>query len=239
MDFTENYSCGHADKILTANFYKCYVTLHPVVIYTNSSDQHLSHEYFIYAHNTGIVYAFIKRNTNRLKNEHPGITLVHNITDSPTSQYRNKNTMYLEVNHVQLFGFMADWEADHGKGPCDGVGGSSKRLAVLAVRRQTAVIQQRTNITGFSCVPKEKCVEAYNDLLAVNSKPELFTDGEFKASCDEWIKHTILQQSGKTNATGMRTDIRNEKSFLTRQEKSNQGRHSQKLILLKSFTTIT
>ncbi|WAR06284.1 LOW QUALITY PROTEIN: hypothetical protein MAR_021653, partial [Mya arenaria] len=165
----------------------------------------------------------VQYSAQRLKNEHPGISYVHYITDSPTSQYRNKNTMYLVANHVRLWFKRIFWEAGHGKGPCDGVGGSSKRLADLAVKRQTAVIQSAEDYynwgkslansqTKYAFVTKEECDEAYNELLAVNVKPikECFTDGKFNASCDGWIKHTIVQQSGKTNETDMHTDIQNE-----------------------------
>ncbi|WAR18386.1 hypothetical protein MAR_000224 [Mya arenaria] len=220
------------------------------------------------SHNTGTVYAFIKRITERLKNEHPGISYVHYITDSPTSQYRNKNTMYLVANHVRLFGLNASlqfWEAGHGKGPCDGVGVSSKRLADLAVKRQTAVIQSAEDYynwgkslansqTKYAFVTKEECDEAYNELLAVNVKPikgtlqlhgvfpvgnseifvkntscfceECFTDGKFNASCDGWIKHTIVQQSGKTNETDMHTDIQNEPEVILDQEGRLESRSS-------------
>ncbi|WAR27839.1 hypothetical protein MAR_013543 [Mya arenaria] len=61
------------------------------LLYTQK-DQNLNHESFIYvsdtqSHNTGTVYASIKRITERLKIEHPGISYVHYITDWPTSLY--------------------------------------------------------------------------------------------------------------------------------------------------------
>ena len=52
---------------------------------------------------------------------------VHHITDSPFSQYRNKLMFYLIANHKDIFGVEGCWnnfEAGHGKGPCDGVGGA-------------------------------------------------------------------------------------------------------------------
>lgn len=54
--------------------------------------------------------------------------------------------MYLIVNHDGFFDMKASWqywEAGHGKGSCDGVGGTSKRLADLAVERHIAVIQSK------------------------------------------------------------------------------------------------
>lgn len=261
MDFAENYSCGHADEIQTAYFDKCSVTLHPVVLYMRNLEYQLVHESFIYvsdtqSHNTGTVYAFMKKITERLKHEHPRIECVHYITDSPTSQYRNKNTMYLVANHFQLLGMNASWqfwEAGHGKGPCDGVGGSSKRLADLAVKRQTAVIQSAEDYfnwgksltnsqTKYVFVPKEECDKAYNELLAINVKPikgtlevhsvfpagnnevfvkqtscfceECFSNGEFMAKCEGWIKHKIVSQSDLSNENEIQIEIQDETEII-------------------------
>lgn len=57
------------------------------------------------------------------------------------------------ANHQDIFGLVASWqywEAGHGKGPCDGVGGTSKRLADLAVKRQIAVIQSAEDYFHWS-----------------------------------------------------------------------------------------
>ena len=54
------------------------------------------------------------------------------------------NMMYLMENHNTMLSIKASWqywEAKHGKGPCDGVWGTSKGIADLAVKHQTAVIQ--------------------------------------------------------------------------------------------------
>ncbi|WAR12149.1 LOW QUALITY PROTEIN: hypothetical protein MAR_026329, partial [Mya arenaria] len=172
----------------------------------------------------GTVYAFIKRITECLKNKHPGITYVHYITDSSTSHYRNKNTMYLVANHVRLFVF----ESGSRLRTSNGLGGFSKRFADLAVKRQTASAEDYYNWgkslansqTKYSFVPNEECDEAYNELLAVNPRVhcncivyfrwECLTDGKFKASCNGCIKHNIVQHIGKSNETDMRTDIQNE-----------------------------
>ena len=190
MDFAENYSCGHAEEIQTAYFDKCSVTLHPVVIYTRDPDGTLKHISYIYvsdtqAHNSGTVYAFLKHITEELKSSRPDIECVHYITDSPTSQYRNKTMMYVVANHDTLFGTSASWqywEAGHGKGPCDGVGGASKRQADLAVKRHSAVIQtareyynwgksETGSHTRYVFVPKAECEFALDELSKLNIKP--------------------------------------------------------------------
>ena len=63
---------------------------------------------------------------------------IHYITDSPSSQYRHIHIFSVLAKHQQLLGTDALWlyfEAGHGKEPCDGISGSSKRMADDYVRR--------------------------------------------------------------------------------------------------------
>ena len=69
---------------------------------------------------------------------------IHFWTDSPTSQYRNKTIFYflsqLETSH----GIKGSWqyfEAGYGKGPCDGIGGTTKRNADNAVKQGRVILQ--------------------------------------------------------------------------------------------------
>lgn len=59
------------------------------------------------------------------------MSCVQYVTDSPTSQYRNKYIFGMIANHINLFGISASWqffEAGHGKGPFDGMGLLLKEL---------------------------------------------------------------------------------------------------------------
>ena len=79
-----------------------------------------------------------------MKNEYPGLEMVHYLTDSPTSQYRNKTIFNLVCEHETVVGAKATWdylEAGHGKGPCDGLGASVKRTADSAIKQGKASIQ--------------------------------------------------------------------------------------------------
>ena len=95
-------------------------------------------------HNAPIVYAIVKKLVNTVNNYVPELKHVHFVTDSPSSQYRNKSVFDLisrfEVNH----GLQASWnyfESDHGKSACDGMVGTIKRDAGNAVKQEKAVIQ--------------------------------------------------------------------------------------------------
>lgn len=63
----------------------------------------------------------------------PHVTKLFMVSDSPSSQYRNRNMMYLVSVLCRDQGFTSmEWlfsEAGHGKGAPDGVGASVKRSA--------------------------------------------------------------------------------------------------------------
>lgn len=79
-----------------------------------------------------------------IKEDYPVTKKIHYLTDSPTSQYRNKTIFQVLVDHETDFGMQAQWnylESGHGKGPCDGLGASVKRAADMAIKQGKATIQ--------------------------------------------------------------------------------------------------
>ena len=86
-------------------------------------------------------------------------------------------TMFIEIT--------ASWqyfEAGHGKGPCDGVGGTAKRQADSAVKRQICSIQNADDFYAWGCtqessnlhymfVSSTKCNDTYEELKQLNIKP--------------------------------------------------------------------
>jgi hypothetical protein len=56
-------------------------------------------------------------------------------SDRSAAQYKNRNNFMNLCHHEEDFGMPAEWHffaTSHGKGPCDGVGGTVKRLAARA-----------------------------------------------------------------------------------------------------------
>ena len=143
MDFAENYSCQSVEEVQSAYWNSTMVTLHPAVAYYRDPDKgSLIHQSTVFisdelAHNSGTVYAILRKLVPELKTVYPNVGYIHYFTDSPTSQYRNKTIFHLLSQHKKEFGIPASWhyfEAGHGKGPCDGVGGTTKRMADEAVK---------------------------------------------------------------------------------------------------------
>ena len=104
---------SQADEVQSAYFDKGMETLHPVVMfYKLDSDSELRHKSLVFvsdetAHYASTVYAFIQELMPHVKEHVPDATLVHYISDSPTSQYRNKHMMYIVSCHDNLFGIKA------------------------------------------------------------------------------------------------------------------------------------
>ena len=110
---------------------------------------------------------------------------IHYWTDSPSSQYRNRFIFHTVAKHQEMYAISVSWnyfEAGHGKGPCDGLGGSTKRLADEAIRQGKTVIQDakdfyRWSITSsmyqvsFLYIEKERCEKKREDLKNVKIKP--------------------------------------------------------------------
>ncbi|CAC5358762.1 unnamed protein product [Mytilus coruscus] len=225
MDFAENYSCVHEDEVQSAYFDKPFVTLHPVVSYYKvDGDINLHHQSFVFVsdepgHNSSTVYAFIKDLIPMILQTTPETKTVHYITDSPTSQYRNKYIFHLITLHGMLFdGITASWhyfDAGHGKGPCDGVDGTAKRLADMVVRQQKVVIpspvvffnwgkSQETSHITYIFVPKSKCQSANNEMKEWNSVAVKSTiDGRFHPACDGWRSVSL---EGKQNRNAPQTE---------------------------------
>ena len=79
--------------------------------------------------------------------------VIHYWTDSPTSQYRNKLIFDIVANHYSLYNCAAVWnyfEAGHGKGPCDGLDGTVKRMADTAIKTGKVMIQDSDDFFAWA-----------------------------------------------------------------------------------------
>ena len=191
MDFAENYTCQASEEVQSAYWNASMVTSHPAVSYM-SLEEKMEHTSRVFVsdklgHNSGTVFAIMKL-ISEMKAATPDLKHIHYYTDSPTSQYCNKTIFYIVSRHKSLFGASASWnhfEAGHGKGPCDGVGGSVKQMADEAVRQRRVVIQDAndffawtqqhisTSSVSFTFVSQEDCkaaqleIEGFGDIRAV------------------------------------------------------------------------
>ena len=131
------------------------------------------------SHGAATVYAFMQALVPAIR-EDVKVNHIHYVTDSPSSQYRNISIFAVLTKHQELLGTNASWlyfEAGHGKGPCDGVGGSSKRMADDYVRRGNSILTAAQyaaygNSSGkvkYLVVPKETVAAGLLELEAIKA----------------------------------------------------------------------
>lgn len=143
-----NFSGRSLDEVQTAYWNQTAVTLHPVVMYYRK-DETLKHKSLVIIsdetnHSASTVCAFLDVIVPRIKELDTQVKNIHYWTDSPSSQYRNRFVFETIAKHESIYGMKAIWnyfEAGYGKGPCDGLGGTTKRLADEAVRQGKVEIQ--------------------------------------------------------------------------------------------------
>lgn len=137
-DFSENYSFVLQDAAQGFHWNNSQATIHPFVVYYLDMGK-LSHLSYIVIsdclhHDTVAVYLFQKSLLDFLKKKF-SIHKVFYYSDGAASQYKNRKNFINLCHHEADFGVPAEWHfsaTSHGKGACDGVGGTVKRLAARA-----------------------------------------------------------------------------------------------------------
>jgi len=146
LDFSENYSFVIQDEAQSYHWNNTQCSLHPALVYYKpTSTSQLCHKNFCVVsddkdHDVAFVHEvqnFIcNKVSSGLDNSPNAITHVTYYSDGCAAQYKNyKNLMNL-CAHKTDFGLSASWvffATSHGKSPCDGIGGTVKRL----VRRES------------------------------------------------------------------------------------------------------
>ena len=168
MDFAENYTCAEESQIQSDYFGdKVQVTLHPVVSnFKEGTSLKPKSAVFIspvLKHDKSMIRAILKKLMEYLQQIKPQLKMVHYWSDSPLSQYRNRYIFDLIMNHKQYFGLSAQWnyfETGRGKGPCDGVGGTVKRMADQAIKQGRVRIQNALDMYNF-CEATQKTMHYF------------------------------------------------------------------------------
>jgi hypothetical protein len=145
FDFAENYSFVVQDAVQGYYWDNSQATLHPLVAYYRKEDGNLGTISFCVVsdclkHDATAVYAFISVIIAHLKKLIPGLSLVRYFSDGAASQYKNCKNFLNLCYHEEDFGVKAEWHffaTSHGKSPCDGIGGTIKRLVARASLQAT------------------------------------------------------------------------------------------------------
>lgn len=139
-DFSENYSFVVQDSVQSYHWTNSQATVHPFVTYFKDTDGIIEHVSFviiseILEHNTVAVHLFQRKFVQFLKMHFTQeIKRIIYFSDGCAGQYKNRKNIANLINHERDFGCSAEWHffaTSHGKGPCDGVGGTLKRAATI------------------------------------------------------------------------------------------------------------
>lgn len=147
-DFAENYSFVLQDAAQSFHWNNLQATIHPFVCYyvddatdgDNTVVKPINHVSFVVvsesnSHDTVAVHLFQKVLISFLSNKIRTPKRIIYFSDGCAAQYKNRKNFVNLCHHEEDFGMPAEWHffaTSHGKGPCDGVGGTVKRLAARA-----------------------------------------------------------------------------------------------------------
>ena len=138
-DFAENYKFVIQDEVQSFHWNNLQCTLHPVVVYYQNCNMLKHFSYCIISndleHDTGFVYEVQKKVLADIKLKLSGLENIEYFSDGCAAQYKNRKNFMNLCMHEQDFGVKASWTffaTSHGKQPCDGIGGTVKRLVSKA-----------------------------------------------------------------------------------------------------------
>lgn len=144
LDFAENYSFIVQDAVQGHHWDNSQATVHPFAVYYKNGDQLKCDSLAVISdclkHDTTAVHTFISKVLPRLQESIPDLKKVIYFSDGAASQYKNYKNLVNLSYHESDFGVKAEWHffaTSHGKSPCDGIGGTVKRLVARASLQAT------------------------------------------------------------------------------------------------------
>ena len=144
LDFAENYSFVIQDAVQGHYWDNSQATLHPFVVYSKCASGTETSSFCIISdslkHDTVAVHAFITTLLKHIKETKPQTRKIFYFSDGAASQYKNYKNLSNLCHHEQDYGLPAEWHffaTSHGKSPCDGIGGTVKRLVARASLQAT------------------------------------------------------------------------------------------------------
>ncbi|KAL0851024.1 hypothetical protein ABMA28_006916 [Loxostege sticticalis] len=132
-DFSENYAGKLHEEVQSFHFggNREQISLHTGVIYTNNNPTSFCTVSPCCDHDPGAIWAHLSPVFEYVKQIVPSVKVIHMFSDGPATQYKQKKNFYLFSKNVEEstldYATWSFFEASHGKGAADGVGGAVKR----------------------------------------------------------------------------------------------------------------
>jgi hypothetical protein len=216
-DFSENFTFVVQDEIQSYHWVNAQATLHPFVIYyrPDSSTDVVTKSYCIISdylkHSTTAVYSFQKAIIPELKSLAPHVTTILYFSDGAASQYKNRKNFANLCHHFNDFGLHAEWHfhaTSHGKGPCDGIGGTVKRLVTKSSLQRTGEKHILTPTEMF-----EYCKDNIKGVTFIFVSSSFINSEE--TALNERYKHAKVIQNTRENHCFIPIDNKSVKVYRT------------------------
>ena len=165
LNFSENFAFVLQEAVQGFHWNNNQATVHPFVIYyKNIKANKIEHVSYVgisdcLNYDTIAVHLITKKLVASLKKNFTVVNRIKYFSDGAHQQYKNKINFINLSHHLIDFGVAGErhfYATGHGKGPCDGVGGTLKRIA----RRSCLKSGIKTEI--FTA---QKLYECYNCLF--------------------------------------------------------------------------
>jgi len=137
IDFSENYTCKYSSEIQAVHFGSSHqqATLHTGVLYIGGEKEPICFSTLSPSKHKSppAIWEHMNRVLNYLQATYPDVSVLHFLSDGPCTQYKQKGNFFLFSTELARQGLKGGtwnfFEASHGKGAPDGVGGTLKRTA--------------------------------------------------------------------------------------------------------------
>ncbi|XP_065679428.1 uncharacterized protein LOC136081787 isoform X1 [Hydra vulgaris] len=166
-DFAENYTFVVQDEIQSYHWNTQQCSLHPLVIYYKDDKGVLKHISYCFisddiTHDVTYVYKIFQLIIPILKTKFSNLSKLHLFTDGCAGQYKNCKSFYNLCQLESEFSLKFEWNffaTSHGKSPCDGIGGTVKRLTAQESLKRPYRNQILTSEAMYEfCIEKIKVV---------------------------------------------------------------------------------
>lgn len=140
VDFSENYTCKYSNETQSLHFGGSHeqASLHTGILYVGKDTIPFCTISKCRQHDPPAIWAHLKPILEMTREKNPQVTTLHVFSDGPTTQYKQRGNFYLLCTEPYKMGFNAVvwhfFEASHGKGAPDGIGGALKRTADRLIR---------------------------------------------------------------------------------------------------------
>ena len=135
MDFAENYGFLVQDAIQSFFWQNQQAALHPFAVYHNDDDGKLQCNcYCVISKYQTAVHYFTSLVIPTICTRNPRINRIKYFSEEGASQYKNFKSVINLMYHEHDFNLKAEnhfFATSHGKSPCDGIGGTTKREAAV------------------------------------------------------------------------------------------------------------